>query len=347
MNIICDRNRVKVGVIAIAYSTMKYKIVFSIPIHERLDVVLDQIINITFFNPESCIVLHISQTANFNDSCVNYKKFNEILKQYPQVYINPNRLRTGAYDIIQTHLSNFCYISSAADFDYFCMMSSNELFIKSGLYDYINKYDCGLSLDPITPKWDSGQYSTEDSEFINEINKYPNGQGRKSQVEGTFYKKELYGRLCTIINGFYDYKTMKQAYAREEIFFSTFIYCFLKNGEKINILKDGFYTWCNWYNRSRYLMVSINDVNKCIKDSRFFAVKRINRAINDYVRNYVMWKAGYFEVEKQFIPDLKLYTMREYSKQESDFRKQVFRNRLYNIWIDIKIFIKQLVSPLL
>lgn len=121
-----------------------YDIVFSIPVHEKLDVVLDQIYNINFFNKNCAVVLHISQTFNYEGSLLTREKFDKIVAQLGNVYINPDSLRTGAFDIIQAHISNFYYMNQTEDFLYFSMLSSNELFIKPGLFSHISDYDCGI-----------------------------------------------------------------------------------------------------------------------------------------------------------------------------------------------------------
>ena len=40
---------------------MKYAVAFSIPAHEKFEVIVDQITNINHFNPNCAIVLHISK----------------------------------------------------------------------------------------------------------------------------------------------------------------------------------------------------------------------------------------------------------------------------------------------
>ena len=107
---------------------MKYNIIFSIPIHEKLEVVLDQVYNFKCFNPKSAIVFHISKGFNYQDSHITKSRFEEEIKQIGDVYINPESVRTGFADIIQAHISNFKYISSILDFDYFSLLLLHKLF---------------------------------------------------------------------------------------------------------------------------------------------------------------------------------------------------------------------------
>ncbi|WP_295095950.1 hypothetical protein, partial [Ruminococcus sp.] len=133
---------------------MKYNIVFSIPIHEKFEVVLDQIINFFHFNPDCAIVYHISQGFNYKTSQLSKEEFVKAIDIIGNVYINPESVRTGGADIIQAHLSNFKYIASVVDFVFFSMCSSNELFIKAGLTGFVNDHDCGIEFLDVTLKKD-------------------------------------------------------------------------------------------------------------------------------------------------------------------------------------------------
>ena len=109
---------------------MKYNIVFSIPIHEKLEVVIDQIINFFYFNQNCAIVFHISQGFNYKQSGLSLEEFKERIAQIGNVYINPESVRTGRDDIIQAHLSNFKFVYSFLEFDFFSLCASNELLLK-------------------------------------------------------------------------------------------------------------------------------------------------------------------------------------------------------------------------
>lgn len=88
----------------------KYRILFSIPVHEKPEVVLDQINNFLHFNPDCCIVLHISSGFRFDSDHISEDGFFSALGDIDRVYVNPNRLRSGLEDIIQCHISNFCLL---------------------------------------------------------------------------------------------------------------------------------------------------------------------------------------------------------------------------------------------
>lgn len=108
-----------------------YKIIFSIPVHEKYEVILDQCLNFHFFNPNSGIVLHFSKGFNAQSSQIDKNTFDKAIEKLDYVFINPYSVRTGWYDIIQAHISNFEFIlKNNIDFDYFSLCASNELFLE-------------------------------------------------------------------------------------------------------------------------------------------------------------------------------------------------------------------------
>lgn len=79
--------------------------IISIPVHERAEVVIDQICNYKLFCPDCGIVLHISNGFNWKDSLFNEKDFLSVLSTFENVFVNPTRLDTAFADIVHTHVS--------------------------------------------------------------------------------------------------------------------------------------------------------------------------------------------------------------------------------------------------
>ena len=122
------------------------KSVISIPVHEKPDVIQNQIDNINRFFPEAIIVLHVSAAY--------YQNYDE--KELPsgkKIYINPEHLVTSWGDIIKAHVSNYyCIESLGLNYDYFIMHSSNDMYVQEGVSDYIQKYEAGFNLRYIRQK---------------------------------------------------------------------------------------------------------------------------------------------------------------------------------------------------
>jgi hypothetical protein len=115
------------------------KLLFSIPIHENQDIINNQIENILNFNPNSKIILHVNK---------HFNKFNDSLTNYQNVYINSNRF-TYEYGtgLLWIHINNFLEaIKLNIFFEYFIIISSNEMFIKYGLNSYIDKNKNGTQM---------------------------------------------------------------------------------------------------------------------------------------------------------------------------------------------------------
>lgn len=67
----------------------------SVPVHERAEVVIDQICNYKFFCPDCEIVLHISNGFNWKDSLIKEEDFLSVLGEFENVFVNPTRLNTA------------------------------------------------------------------------------------------------------------------------------------------------------------------------------------------------------------------------------------------------------------
>lgn len=284
---------------------MKYKIVFSIPIHEKFEVVLDQILNFFHFNQDCAIVYHLSQGFNYKESLLSKDDFLDAISKIGNVFINPESVRTGGADIIQAHLSNFRYINSFLDFDFFSLCASNELFIKEGLYEYITPFDCGLEFLNIhateQKDWVPGLQALKDIELKGFIENNGGDSIFGSHVEGSFYKKELFAKIVDEIDSFYDYRKMPYAYPREEIYFSSVVYLIDKK-QPLNILKNGLFSWSRWKSLMD-LKVWVWDVKSLQKRSEVYSLKRVDRHINANLRMYMRKYLDYADLVHKYVPE--------------------------------------------
>lgn len=192
-------------------------IAISIPVHENPDVIIDQISNIKKYVPDSLIVLHISKS--FYD---NYT--DERLLGIENVFINPEHLVTRWGDVISPHLSNFCYIQAHTKFDYFVMHSSNDMYVRYGVDEYIKKYDAGFQIRKITQKhthWWPGNVSYNDFQINRICLECGQSMIIASQIEGSFYRSDIMSQIVRTIQKHYVFSESKVKYTREEVFFST------------------------------------------------------------------------------------------------------------------------------
>jgi len=204
------------------------KVVVSLPGHERPEIVINQIQNVQYYMPEAVIVLHISAFFEWNGTeNMNVFKLDNVL-------INPERIPTvyGQGMLPDVHNSNFKFALKNTDFDYFTMHSSNDMFIKNGVKEYIANYDAGVNqmMVQIHTDWPQKLFAEKDpvlAQLMKHLN-IPEMIG--SQIEGTFYKTEIFKEMVEEIERFYSYKIEGiPYYAREELYYPIVASKFVKN----------------------------------------------------------------------------------------------------------------------
>lgn len=298
------------------------KVVISIPVHENAEVVLDQINNIRFFVPESIIVLHVSKefTGWGTNTIADFEKIDGVL-------VNPMRYSTSYATgiLLYLHMSNFEVASSYYDFDFFNLHSSNELFIKFGLIDHLKNYEAGffrLKINSNT-NWSHGKAAFKDPTLKKIMTNLQLRDIYGSQIEGTFYNKTSFNEVLktlkkyvsptTRFNTYFRHdsnsgvmryfnsvlrKTFFQGelYAKEEIYFPTIA---VKYAKKIGTP----YAYLNWKNNLVVTREEIDDIiadtksfiknlnvlnnNENCKYEDIFSVKRIQRRMDDPIRQYI------------------------------------------------------------
>ncbi|WP_455631054.1 hypothetical protein [Megamonas sp.] len=302
------------------------KLVISIPVHEKPNVINDQIANIKKYLIKPIIVLHISK-GYYN----NYKEKDINLED--NVYINPSHLETSWGNIYKTHVSNFKFIREVVDFDYFVMHSSNDMYVKYGLEEYINIFEAGFnkrfSWDTYSMWWPM-EVANKD-EILKKIMRYL-GLNRivATQIEGSFYRKDIFEKIIEVLDKFIYSEDIsieeKLNYTREEIYFSTIASKF------VDFEKCGFPTtfsevhrfdkWC-WFLRinfrrisSKFLPLKLvfkteNLINNKLFKSRLYkiTIKDINKVIkkdksllysylNDYPGYFRLYDGNLFSVKR-------------------------------------------------
>ena len=286
----------------------------SIPVHEKTEVVIDQIINYKYFCPNCGIVLHISKGFDYKNSFHTEKEFLFILSTFDNVFVNPSHLDTAFADIIHTHVSNFDYVSKIVDFEYFCMGASNDLFVRA--MPEIKDYDinCDDKLVENKANWAWFKHTFSD-EYLKSIVDYFNGTKsdvRNSQIEGSFYKKDIFKNISEIIKKFYNFEDVKKnnriIYPREEVYFSTI--AFLLNKDVRNLkLNYTFVAWNN-FNFTPKIEEIISISNGNIEGK--FSVKRVARNLNDTMRFMIATQIGHYR--EQSIDKIKIKCLKMYRK---------------------------------
>lgn len=252
-------------------------IVFSLLVHERPLVVLDQIKNILSFNPNSTIVIHFNPRFSDNDSLTKEELIN-ILQKEKRVVINPHPVEVSIDNLIQGHLSNYHCVEDM-NFNYFYLIASNELFICSGAEKFVEEYDYGCEKLK-NKKWFYYKKMMADESMKLLLGDSFEDSCFTSQVEGSFYSKEIFAHLVASIEKVFDYKNQSQIYPREESMLST-IAC---NDYPTAKRYDGCLCYINW---KRGLFISIKKIKKAIASKSYFSIKRVDRKADNYLREYI------------------------------------------------------------
>lgn len=255
-------------------------IFYSILCHENIECIFDLIQNIKKYNKN----YKVSIVLNINNYLNNLIKEKEI-KLPKNVIINTDisdkRLFTST--ILKGHISNFNYIKDL-DFDYFCLLASNCMFIRDINYKYIDtfynkKYDVIKKGDGF--KVQSGWHWTKiyrNTKIMN-ILKEKNIALYGSQHEGRIYSKYMFNEIFKEINKLEIFNLIQMETVFEEFLLSTFEkYLY---GINVPVICKIFWSNPNY-------KASINDIENIRKeDSNISIVKRVFRKMDDPIRKYI------------------------------------------------------------
>ena len=172
------------------------KLLFSIPVHERQDIINNHIENILNNNPNCKIILHVNKS---------FKSFipEKTTLLYENVYINSNSINyIHGKGLLLIHINNFIEAERLKiDYKYFVILSSNEMFIRSGLIKYIDKHKNGAQIveDNQTIIWHIFKKNIYKNPSITEmLNELKLEHIYGGQTEGQFYEKNIFQYIANI-----------------------------------------------------------------------------------------------------------------------------------------------------
>lgn len=246
--------------------------------------------------------MHISKGFNWKDSKLTEKEFLSVVQSFDNFFINPVRLNTAFAEIIHPHIANFGYVSKMVDFEYFAMSASNELFVR--IMPPISDCDlcANISRSYISLKSEYWYKKVIDDQYIYKIVDYLGGAKEdicKSQIEGSFYRKELFKQIIDVINQIYPYEEIfnqkRAIYPREEFYFST-IARILNKTAHFKVHQPN-YTFVAWGNKS-FLPTheQIIEVAQGKMNGRY-SVKRVSRNLDDTERIFIGTQIGNYRQE--------------------------------------------------
>ena len=271
-------------------------LLFSIPVHEKQDIINNQIENILNYNPNSKIILHVNKS---------FKSFNNYLTNYNNVYISSIRLDYEyAKGLLLIHINNFLEaVKLNINFKYFIILSSNEMFIKYGLIQYIEKYKNGLQIVKFDKNidWHNFHKNIEkDNNIINMLSELNLTTIFGGQTEGQFYEKYIFHKISDIYLKYFGRKELNN-FETEEIIVQTIFKSFniehtkpfkLQNYSN-NLIFDVIFI-DNIINNN--IIIPENNIKTTLvsphvnsNSSSIFSIKRIERSFNN-IRDHISRK---------------------------------------------------------
>jgi len=199
------------------------KYLVSILAHEKPEIVIDQINNISKYLPDAWIVLHLHRQFAWGPPR-RFRGYSDAEKvdftKYDRVLVNPVSHRTEWGNLHHAHNANFHYAATQIDFDYFLLHSSSDLFVRKGASEYIDQWDMGVSILPPQPNWGAPMVAEADPVFQNIMKEVGAKELWTSQVEGTFYRKEVFADMLKVIEKYHRFDP-KLPYIHEELYYPT------------------------------------------------------------------------------------------------------------------------------
>jgi hypothetical protein len=184
------------------------RLCISIPAHEELTVVFDQINNIRAFLPaDTVIVFHFAQ---------GFSSPEWITPMLPEgVYVNPVSLPTAWGNVIDQHNANFRFIAQREQFDYFVIHASNDLYIRKGVERYVETAEAGFQRNQLHPYIErctpEGPPTVPEPRVIacshqdlQDMVRHLGLDGvTHTQIEGIFFQRELMAKVVDVIDRFW------------------------------------------------------------------------------------------------------------------------------------------------
>lgn len=252
------------------------KVAISIPVHESPAVIYNQLKNIQKFVPNSVIILHSSGSSGSH--FIN--EVDKIAKSFPDfAFVNPIHYSTYSPNdagfvtgLSTVHSSNFQYLASQIKFDGFALNTSNDMFVRDGIEDIFNNFDCSFHVSMEDP----ANYPFQD--VLEAIRPYVTVKtAEKGSQEGFFLPAEVFKDISKII------LSMDGMVKAEEMYLPCLAFNLCPELYKKNSGEHYVY-----HNPAHY-SVTKEDVHKTQygEYGPKYAVKRVPRNINDPIRRYI------------------------------------------------------------
>lgn len=259
----------------------------SLPVHEKFDVIANQLQNFKKYLPEAMIVLHLSAGAHFSIKELDgFLKLNKV----DNYIINPVQLNATWGGIIEVHLSNIELILQLGDAQKVIFHSSNDMLIREGLSLYLKDKNFLFHQREVFPNshWWPANVAIADMAFTDWLSAY-GGAIIASQIEGSMYGIEFLREFNDQYQWRYKRSFSSLRYPREELFFSSLAQAF-------GIIADGLpYVFSEVHRFDRKLWGYYETMPLLLNDNPLS--KKLKRQLIDKLFDYGDYKISIKDIE--------------------------------------------------
>jgi len=247
----------------------KYKLIVMLTCHENKESLKDSIENILKFNENVCILVNDGTNENLED--LNNENVHIIKRKVPFSRFDtmvPLHIELKDYMIEKNIIS-----------DYVVLLSSNQLFIKKHLYDFIRSFDASY----FEREMDSGcitQLLRHEAfkKCYNELGK--DNFKYQSNHDGMFFTYEIFNNMMNFFDGF---RGLKIDFHGEEFLYVAYL---MKNMSIEKLAKFEKYNYWQPEWRRTLDPIKLDELKRCIENN-YYIIKRVSRDINNEVRKFV------------------------------------------------------------
>lgn len=202
---------------------MPRKLYISLLVHEKPEVILDQLRNFRRFVPGATIVIHLSLGFDFPEDFIP-----EAIG-LGQVHFNPRRVATNKVNLLYPHLLNVRHILTLgpAETDFISFQASNDLLVRGGLEAHLQGYDIGYFSDGLLDEKNEPIYASNvhtDKPFLALCAALNCRAIIKSQIEGLYAQVRHLRSVLKIIDDAGFDMAAKRTYFAEEVMLPTLLH---------------------------------------------------------------------------------------------------------------------------
>lgn len=265
-------------------------IYISLLVHERAEVIADQLANFRKYFPSAITILHVSKNSEGLRS-----KIEEQLKQknLDNYIINPDSTSTSWGGIIGAHLLNISFIQSLRDARFIVFHSSNDMLIRVGAESYIRRFKNIQNRRPVRlgGHWWVSRVAAIDPDLRRTLASLGTTLIFGSQIEGSSYDADVLFEINTLIN---KYETIQPdlKYPREEILFPSLAAALKIHTEALPYI----YSEVHYFDQKLW---SIFDKFNFLLNDRTALNSKAKRIVND-----VMFHSGFYKIRTDDIENI-------------------------------------------